>query len=122
MGWAWAALVLALAGVAFLVVGPASRTESVEVSVDPGSGQQHEVRRSGTQSLLESEGASVLGVLAVPVILSGVGVVGARRASRRLLTVVVAVYGVGLLLALASIGLFFVPSFLALLFARGRLG
>jgi amino acid transporter len=116
------ALVLALVAVAFLLFFPLTSTESLEVGVDPVTGEQQEVRRSGSDTLLEHEGASVLPVLAVPALLTGLGVAAARRSSRRLLTLVVVAYGIGVLLAMASIGVFFLPSLLAIVLARWRSG
>ena len=114
------ALVLAVVTAALLLFIPLTRTESLEVGVDPTTGKQQELRRRGSETLLESEGASVLLVLAVPVILTGLGVVAVRRSSRRLLTIVVVAYAIGVLLAVASIGVFFVPSLLAIVFAQRR--
>lgn len=111
---------LAVVTAALLLFIPLTRTESLEVGVDPTTGKQQELRRRGSETLLESEGASVLLVLAVPVILTGLGVVAVRRSSRRLLTIVVVAYAIGVLLAVASIGVFFVPSLLAIVFAQRR--
>lgn len=111
---------LALVGVTFLLFIPMTSTESLKVSVDPVTGEQQEVRRRGSETLLESEGASLLFVLAVPVLLTGVGVAAARRSARRVLTLVVVAYGIGLFLAMASIGIFFLPSLLAIVLALWR--
>jgi hypothetical protein len=119
---AGAALVLALVAAACLLFIPLTSTESLEVSVDPVTGEQQEVRRGGSETLLESEGASVLILLIVPALLTGLGVAAVRRSSRPVLTLVVVTYGIGVLLAMASIGMFFLPSLLAILLAQWRIG
>lgn len=58
----------------------------------------------------------------MPALLTGLGVVAVRRSSRWLLTLVVVAYGIGVFLAMASIGMFFLPSLLAIVLAQWRTG
>ena len=113
-GWAAVSLALAVAGAASLLLGPTTTAVTVEA---PSGGGQEVVTRS-THTLLEAEGLSVLPVLAVPVLIASAGLMAARRSNRPALTVLTVVYGLGVLLALTSVGLFFAPSFAALLLAR----
>jgi len=115
-------LLLALVAAAFLLWVPLTSKESTEVRVDPVTGEQREVHNRGSETLLDSEGASVIPLLAVPVLLAGLGVAVARPSSGRRFTLLVVVYGIGVLLAMASIGIFFIPSLLALVLARWRSG
>ncbi len=114
--WAGVSVALAVAGAIFLALVPT--TTSVAV-VAPVAGGPELVTRS-THTLLEAEGLSVLAVLAVPVLISSAGLITARRSKGTALTVLTIVYGVGIVLALASVGLFFAPSFAALALAARR--
>jgi hypothetical protein len=111
--WASLSLALAVAAAIFLAFVPATSSVSVEAPDGDGPGA---VTRS-THTLLESEGPSVLVVLAVPVLIAAAGLAAARRSNRIALTALTAVYGLGVLLALTSIGLFFAPSLIALVLA-----
>ena len=112
------ALVLAIVAAAVLLFVPVTSVESGEVRIDPVTGRQEEVHRRYSETLLDSEGASVIPVLVLPVVLTGLGVVAGRRSARRLFTVAVVIYGAGVLLAMASIGLFFLPSLMAIVAAQ----
>jgi hypothetical protein len=68
-------------------------------------------------SLVEADGAGVLAVLAVPVLLAGVGLLAVRRRRRGLLLAATAALVGFCLLALASVGLFFLPAAAALVVA-----
>ncbi|MGH9021713.1 MAG: hypothetical protein ACRDV9_01205 [Acidimicrobiia bacterium] len=117
LGAASAALVLAVAAAVLLTLLPMSSSSSVTVSGEPGGGT---VTRTTTSTLLENEGASILAVLAVPIAFAGAGLLAARRSRRRVLTAVTVLYGTGVVLALASVGIFFLPSLGALIVARIR--
>jgi hypothetical protein len=60
---------------------------------------------------------SVFGVLALPVLLAGVGLVAVRRRRRPILVAVMVALVVFCVLALASVGLFYLPAAVALVIA-----
>ena len=68
-------------------------------------------------SLVEANGVSVLGVLALPVLLAGVGLVAVRRRRRPILIVVMVALVVFCVLAAASVGLFYLPAAVAVVVA-----
>ncbi|HKE73332.1 MAG TPA: hypothetical protein VKB57_06940 [Acidimicrobiales bacterium] len=111
--WAWAALAWAVAiGVAWLMV-PAGTSTSTAVSSDGTV-----VTETSHPTLLASEGAGVLVPLAVPVVVAGAAVAAGR--SRRARGVRLAAGGLllaGCLVALLSVGLFYVPAGVALVVA-----
>jgi hypothetical protein len=96
---------LAVAASAALAVLP---TGSKVAAVRPGEPMGEVVTR---ESLLEHEGPSVLGVLAVPVLAAAVGVAAGRgpdqRRARTLSAVLLWVFSV---LGAMSIGIFYVPA------------
>ncbi len=100
--WGWLTLLTALLTGVVLSFLPISSTASCE-AVTGGT----ETCTTGSESLLQSEGLSVLAVLAVPVFVAAVAVVFPRRGvavtSAVLLTVLT-------LLGAASLGLFYVPT------------
>jgi hypothetical protein len=59
----------------------------------------------------------VLGVLALPVLLAGVGLVAVRTGQRGILTTVMVALAAFCLLALASVGLLYLPTAAALVIA-----
>ena len=69
------------------------------------------------ESLLEHEGASVLVVLAVPVVLTLGGWVAARRGWRPGVVASAIVLTVGVVLALLSVGFFYLPATVAMVVA-----
>ena len=73
--------------------------------------------RQFCESLVEANGMSVLGVLALPVLLAGVGLVAVRRRHRGVLVVVMVALAAFCVLGLASVGLFFLPAAVALVVA-----
>lgn len=107
--WALGALVwTVLVGVG-LAVGPTGRSESVTVLSD---GTQ--TTESASTTLVESEGASILVVLAVPVLAAAASVTVAMSPSaRRWRAVVAGVMVAGCLLGAASIGIFYLPAAIA---------
>lgn len=70
-----------------------------------------------TYTLWEAEGPGLLVVLAIPVVLALAGVIGAVTQRAWLTTGAASLFFVGMLLAAASIGLFFVPAAIAVLLA-----
>ena len=100
--WSWLALIAALVTGAVLTVLPISSTASCG-AVAGGT----ETCTTGSESLLQSEGASVLALLAVPALVAAAAVVSPRRGvaitSAVLLTVLT-------LLGAASLGLFYLPT------------
>ncbi|HET7655355.1 MAG TPA: hypothetical protein VFK42_20155 [Acidimicrobiales bacterium] len=69
------------------------------------------------ESLLEHEGASVLVVLAVPVVLTAGGWAAARRRWRPGVVASAIVLTVGVVLALLSVGAFYLPATIAMVVA-----
>ena len=68
-------------------------------------------------SLVEANGMSVLGVLVLPVLLAGVGLVAVGSRHRGVLVVVMVALVAFCVLALASVGLFYLPAAVALVIA-----
>ena len=73
--------------------------------------------RQFCESLVEANGMSVLGVLALPVLLAGVGLVAVRSRHRGVLVVVMMAMVAFCVLAIASVGLFYLPAAVALIIA-----
>ena len=73
--------------------------------------------RQFCESLVEANGMSVLGVLALPVLLAGVGLVAVGRRRRSILVTVMAAMVAFCVLAAASVGLFYLPAAVALVIA-----
>ena len=103
------ALGLAVAASAALAVLP---TRSKVAAVRPGEPMGEVVAR---ESLLEHEGPSVLGVLAVPVLAAAVGMAAGRGPDRRRARTVSAVLlWVFSVLGAMSIGVFYAPAAVAM--------
>jgi hypothetical protein len=68
-------------------------------------------------TLVKANGVRVLGVLALPVLVAGVGLVAVRRRRRGMLLVVMVALVAFCVLALASVGLFYLPAAVALVIA-----
>jgi hypothetical protein len=83
-------------------------------------GREGSHRRDGSAdgqlcaTLVQANGLHVLGVLAVPVLLAGAGLIAVRSGRRGLLVAVMAALLVFCLVALASVGLFYLPAVAAL--------
>ena len=73
--------------------------------------------RQFCESLVEANGVSVLGVLALPVLLAGVGLAAVGRRRRSILVAVMAAMVAFCVLAAASVGLFYLPAAVALVIA-----
>ena len=84
-----------------------------EVEATSGVG----VERQVCGSMVAVNGVGVLGVLAVPVLLAGVGLVAVTSRRRGVLVVVMVALVVFCVLALASVGVFYVPAAAALVIA-----
>jgi hypothetical protein len=67
--------------------------------------------------LIEANGVDVLGVLALPVLLTGVGLVAVRAGRRGILFTMLVALVAFCLLALASVGLLYLPAAAALVIA-----
>lgn len=108
-------LALSLVAAVVLAFAPlASQTEAVPSSLG-GTGVVGRVERV---SLLEHEGASVLIPLAVPVAIAALGLAADRsRRPRTLRTVAAGLLVVFVLLGAMSIGLFYLPSAVAMVVA-----
>ena len=110
---ALAALSLAVAAGSWLAFYPGFY-EGVSVTA-ASSGEV--VQRSDQASLLAENGMWALGLLAVPVALTGLGVFGAARSLRVLLWSVAVVLLVVSVISAMTIGLFYLPAAIALLVA-----
>ena len=73
--------------------------------------------RQFCESLVEANGVSVLGLLALPVLLAGVGLAAVGRRRRSILVAVMAAMVAFCVLAAASVGLFYLPAAVALVIA-----
>jgi hypothetical protein len=78
-----------------------------------GAGQPRQL----CATLIQANGVDVLGVLAVPVLLAGVGLVAVRAGRRGILATVMVALVAFCLLALASVGLLYLPAAAALITA-----
>ena len=109
------ALLLAAVAGAWLALSPGFY-QGVSVTASP-SGEV--VERSERASLLAENGMWALGLLAVPVVLTGLWVFGAARGFRILLWSVAVVLLVFSVISSMTIGLFYLPAAVALLVAAG---
>ena len=73
--------------------------------------------RQVCESLVEANGMSVLGVLVLPVLLAGLGLVAVRGRYRGVLVVVLVALGTFCVLGAGSVGLFYLPAAVALVIA-----
>jgi hypothetical protein len=100
-------LVLTLVAGLGLVLWP-SAYRGVE---SPGGGAPE---RQFCEPLVEANGVSVLGVLALPVVLASVGLVAVARRRRPILVAVMVALVALCVLGFASVGLFYLPAAVAL--------
>jgi hypothetical protein len=110
---ATASLLLALAAGAGLVLWPCAY-QGIEAQSSPDGTVQE---RQLCATLIEANGVDALGVLALPVLLAGVGLVAVHRRRRGILFAVVVALVAFCLLALASVGLLYLPAAAALVIA-----
>lgn len=104
-------LVWALGAVAVALLVPLGKS----VSVDASGGSTR-----SSYTLLESEGSGILVVLAIPVALAAASVLGVLTGRAWLTRAAALLLAIGVLLGAASIGLFFVPSAIAVAIAASR--
>lgn len=102
------ALAWALGAAAVVLIAPLGTSVSVD-----SSGRSER----SSYTLLESEGAGIVVVVAIPVALALASVVGAATRRVWLTRAAALLLMIGVLLAAASIGLFFVPSAIAVILA-----
>ena len=100
--WSWLTLLTAFATGVVLSFLPISSTASCE-AVAGGT----ETCTTGSKSLIQSEGLSVLAVLAVPVVVAALAVVFPRRGATVTAAVLLTVLT---LLGAVSLGLFYLPT------------
>ena len=110
---ALAALLLALAAGSWLAFSPGFY-HGVSVTASSSGAV---VQRSEQASLLAENGMWALGLLAIPVALAGLGVLGALRSHRFLLWSVAGVLLAFSIISGMTIGLFYLPAAIALLVA-----
>jgi hypothetical protein len=106
-------LLLALAAGVGLALWPCAY-QGVEAQSTPGGAGQE---RQLCATLVEMNGVDVLGVLALPVLLAGVGLATVRAGRRGILLTVTVALVAFCLLALASVGLYYAPAAVALVIA-----
>jgi hypothetical protein len=108
-----ASLLLALAAGVGLVLWPCAY-QGIEAQPAPGGAPQ---QRQLCATLIEANGVDVLGVLTLPVLLAGVGLVAVYRRRRGILFTVMVALVAFCLLAVASVGLLYLPAAAALVIA-----
>lgn len=106
-------LLLALAVGVGLVLWPCAY-QGVEAQPVPGGGVR---QRQLCATLIQANSVDVLGVLALPVLLAGVGLVAVHRRRRGVLATMLVALVAFCVLALASVGLLYLPAAAALLIA-----
>jgi hypothetical protein len=92
-----------------------------EVS-ESGASSDGTYARTYHQTLVQSEGRSILVLLAVPVVFAAIGAFARGRAALPARAVSAWLLGVGCLLGLLSIGLFYVPAFVLMVLSCVRAG
>jgi hypothetical protein len=108
-------LLLALAAGVGLLLWPCAY-QGIEVEAQPAPGGAVQQRQL-CATLIQANGVDVLGVLALPVLLAGVGLVAVRAGRRGILATVMVALVVFCLLTLASVGLLYLPAAAALVIA-----
>jgi hypothetical protein len=123
--WSVAASLLALATSLVMLLAPlhsqgeAAAGGNATTGAPPNSRIETKVTHP---SLVETEGWSVAVPLSVPVVLTGVGVLAARRGSRGPLVLLAVLFGAGVVLSAASVGVFYLPAEVALIIASIKAG
>jgi hypothetical protein len=110
---ATASLLLALAAGVGLLLWPCAY-EGVEAQTAPGGAI---VERRLCATVVDANGLDVLGVLAVPVLLAGLGLVAVRAGQRGILFAAMVALVAFCLVALASVGMLYLPAAAALAIA-----
>jgi cytochrome bd-type quinol oxidase subunit 2 len=117
--WATAALAWAIVMGVVWLFAPTGQSTSATVSTDGTT----VVTESSTSTLLQSEGPSVVIVLAVPVVIAGLAVAASgRRCARQIRFVCGGVLAFACLLGAASVGLPYAPAVAALLISGATTG
>jgi hypothetical protein len=106
-------LLLALAAGVGLALWPCAY-QGIEAQSTPGGARQE---RQLCATLVEMNGVDVLAVLALPVLLAGVGLAMVHAGRRVILLTVTVALVAFCLLALASVGLYYAPAAVALVIA-----
>jgi len=115
-----ASLVLAILGAVAMLFLPTVSMQSITVR-DAFDGAGRTVTRSWQVSLLSSEGAWVVWLAAVPVLLAGAPIAFERTRARRVARIVSAVaLTLGVLVSMLSVGVFFLPSAALMIAAAAR--
>jgi hypothetical protein len=113
----WIAPAMAAATAAFVYLAPMVSTMSDTMSMRPDGTPAHAVLR-GTTSLRASQGSSILIPILIPVLLAALPLAGRDPKSRQAYGILsAALLGVFILLGSMSIGMFYVPTLLALIAA-----
>ena len=111
-GLAYGAAVWSVVASAALLLIPTSTSISMRTGADGAT-----VFTTTQQTLLEIEGRSVLVVFMVPVAIAAVGAFAGRGSRRKVRLRAGVLLTIGCLVAAASIGMFFIPSAIALIVA-----
>ena len=114
-GWHGIAVALALVATVLSAFGTTGTSETVGMSSD--GTVTHSVAQT---TMLQTEGPSILVVLAVPVFLAALPLLVPRRHRRVVATLSAAMLGVFVFLAMLSVGIFFVPAFIAAVVAAAQ--
>jgi hypothetical protein len=108
-----AAVLLALLAAVALALWPCAYQGIEAQDVTGGAAEQGRV----CATMVEANGIGVIGVLAVPVLLAGTGLAAVLAGWRAVQWIVIVVLAAFCLLSLASVGLFYVPTAVALIVA-----
>jgi hypothetical protein len=111
-GLAYGAVVWSIVASAALLLIPTSTSISISSSSDGPT-----VVTTTQHTLLENEGRSVLVVFIVPIAIAAVGAFVGRRSKRKVRLRAGVLLAIGCFVAAASIGMFFIPSAIALIVA-----
>jgi hypothetical protein len=124
--WSVASFLLALIASFVLLLAPLGNEVGSTAATPAASGQAASPEEAETRvthpSLLETQGWSPALPLSVPVVLTGFGVLAARRGWRPTLIGVAVLLGAGIVLAALSIGFYYLPAEAAMIvaFVKGR--
>ncbi|MEN3608487.1 hypothetical protein AAH979_02990 [Plantactinospora sp. ZYX-F-223] len=117
--WLLAALLLAVAAGALLLFLPV--TTVLEATRDSGAASPMMVVREVRQPLVQAQGWGVALLLLVPVLLCAMPLLGTGAARLPVTVAAVVLLGLGVLVSLASLGLFYLPSLVLLVVAAVRM-
>jgi hypothetical protein len=111
-GLAYGAVVWSIVATAALLFLPTSTRTTLRTSADDTT-----VVTTTHRTLLQNEGRSVLVVFMVPITIAAVGAFAGRRSKRKVRLRAGVLLAIGCFVAAASIGMFFIPSAIALIVA-----